>query len=435
MRKTLLVIRREYAVRIRKTSFWILAVLVPLVVAVLYALPVLLASHDESHAVVLVVDESGIFQSQFQSAKDITYRDAGSLTYAEQQMKSDDSVSAILYIPARETTIPSDAYLYYAADAPSMELRSNVDNQLQTIMRNTILQDVHGISSDDYYQLTHTNILLRMRDIESGRDDFLEVKTVVGIVFALLIVFVVVMFGSQVMRGVMEEKNNRIVEVLLGSVRPFQMMMGKVVGIGLVGLTQFVIWVGLSSVAIFGVRTLYADAFTQVEVQLQARQVASKGLEATAQLDASLATPPQSELLEGLVSIDFTLILLVFLIYFFVGYLLYASFFAAAGALSDIDTDSQQFTLPLTVPLLLALLCVPSMIASPSGSLATWLSLIPFTSPVAMMVRLPFGVSIAQVWISVTLLVVSVPLSVWFASRVYKASILLNGRVKKNRFR
>lgn len=427
MNKILLVIQREYATRVRKVSFWVLTILVPILIAALYAVPIILSTRPLEHAHVLVVDDTGIFQHQFRSSRDITYHDAGSLEYAKRQLAEVDSMDAIVYIPARETTIPTDAFLYYRTDAPSMTVQGNVDSQLQEILRNRILLDVHGISADDYQLLTSTRIQLRTKDIETGRDGFLGIKVAVGLILGLLVFIAIINFGSQVMRGVMEEKGSRIVEIIVCSVKPFQLMMGKVVGIGLVGLTQFALWILLSGIAVGALQATHSDLFSQAQPE-QITQIATKGSDATAQMEAAMQATPVPELMQGLASIDFGVLLAAFLFYFVFGYLLYATLFAAVGALVDTETDSQQFTLPLTVPLILVVLLLPAMINQPSGSLSVWLSMIPFTSPAAMLLRIPFGVPVWQVVLSALLLLATFPLCIWLAARIYRSGILRYGQ-------
>ena len=439
MNKILLVIQREYLTRVKKPSFWILTLVVPILLAGVYAIPIILASRPLEHANVLVVDDSGLFQGQFRSGRDITYHEAGSIDYARRQLEQTDTLDAIVYIPARETTLPRDAYLYYRTNAPSMTVQGDVNSQLQEILRNRILLDVHGLTPDDYTMLTSTHIKLRTQDIETGRDSFLQVKIALGVILAMLVFIAVFMFGSQVMRGVMEEKTSRIVEVIVCSVKPFQLMMGKVVGIGLVGLTQFALWVILSAIAVTGVQLTNADLFEQVSQRGNRTEIATKGDEATTQYQTAQYQAAQYEagegidnslqdLIQGLTDINYGLIILLFIFYFVFGYLLYASLFAAAGSLVDNDTDSQQFTLPLTVPLLLAMLLLPAMINEPSGNISTWLSLIPFTSPVAMLLRIPFGVPVWQVVLSMLLLLATFPLCIWAAAKIYRSAILRYGQ-------
>lgn len=437
MNKILLVIQREYLTRVKKPSFWVLTIVVPILLAGVYAIPIILASRPIEHAHVLLVDDTGLFQGQFRSGRDITYHEAGSIDYARRELQQHDSLDAIVYIPARETTLPRDAYLYYRSDAPSLTVQTDAQNQLQEILRNSILLDVHGLTPEDYALLTSTHIKLRPQDIETGRDGFLQVKIVVGVLLAFLVFMAVFMFGSQVMRGVMEEKTSRIVEVIVCSVKPFQLMMGKVVGIGLVGLTQFALWVLLSGIAVVGVQASNADLFQQATAHQT--EIASKGTEATTQYEAEQARAAEyeagqgidnsvKELIEGLTGINFAMLIVLFVFYFVFGYLLYASLFAAAGSLVDNETDSQQFTLPMTVPLILTLLLMPAMVGQPSGSLSVWLSIIPFTSPVAMLMRIPFGVPVWQVAVSMLLLLITFPLCIWAAAKVYRSTILRYGQ-------
>lgn len=427
MQKILLVIGREYLTRVKKPSFWILTIVVPFLVAGIYAIPILLATKPAEKTTVLVVDETTLFQKSFESSDEITYLDAGSLEYAKTQLDTNKEVSAIVFIPARETTIPNDAFLYYRTDAPASSVQNDVDRQLQTILRNNILLDVHNISAEDYALISNTRLKLHTKDLETGRDAFIEIKSVAGLMLALIIFVAIFAFGSQVMRGVMEEKTNRIVEVIVSSVRPFQLMMGKVVGIGLVGLTQFLLWIILGSVGIFGIQLANKDLFAQAEAQ-QITQIATKGEDATAQLEAAMQQESVPELIEGLASINFGLLVTMFVIYFVFGYLLYATLFAAVGSVTDNETDSQQFTLPITIPLILTFLMVPTMMNEPSGTLATWFSIIPFTSPVAMLFRIPFGVPVWQAVLSASLLVVSFPLCTWIAARIYRTGILRYGK-------
>ena len=439
MNKVLLVIQREYFTRVKKTSFWILTIVVPILLAVVYAIPIFLATRPLEHSHVLIVDDTGLFQGQFRSGRDISYHEAGSIDYARRQLQQYDSLDAIVYIPARETTLPRDAYLFYRSDMPALNVQTDAQSQLQEILRNRILLDVHGLTPEDYTLLTSTHIKLRTQDIETGRDGFLQVKIAVGIILAMLVFIAVFMFGSQVMRGVMEEKTSRIVEVIVCSVKPFQLMMGKVVGIGLVGLTQFALWVLLAGALVMGVQLTHADLFQQATERHSQTEIVSKGTEATYQYQTEQERAAQyqagegidnsiQDLIEGLTGINFAMIIFLFLFYFVFGYLLYASLFAAAGSLVDNETDSQQFTIPLTIPLILTILLLPSMIGQPSGSISVWLSIIPFTSPVAMLMRIPFGVPVWQVVLSMFLLLATFPLCIWAAARIYRSAILRYGQ-------
>lgn len=442
MNKILLVIGREYLTRVRKTSFWVMTILVPLLLAALYAIPIYLALKPLEKTVVLVADESGLFggldrddsqsaDSRFKSSESIEYRYCATLEYAKRQMESDEEVGMILYVQRRESgAIPTDACLYYKSEMPPMQVRSDVDRQLQRILRNRLLQ-AHGISDEDYALITGTKINLRTEDMETGRAAFVEVRTALGFILALLIYFVIFIFGALVMRGVVEEKSNRIIEVIVCSVKPFQLMMGKVIGIAMVGLTQLTLWLLLTTVALVGIQAGNSELFRLAGEKHGIAELATKGSEATTQMQQVDALSGVPQLVEGIASIDFGVIVPMFIFFFVFGYLLYASLFAAAGAMSDNDTDTQIVSLPLTVPLLATILCMPAVTNAPSGTLAVVLSIIPFTSPVAMMLRIPFGVPVWQLWISAILMLLAIPLCTWIAARIYRNSILSYGLLAK----
>lgn len=428
MKKILLIISREYLSRVKKKSFWILTIVVPLLFAGLYAIPIYLAVRPQEKTTVLVVDDTKLFDGAFKSSKEIVYQYAGSLDYAQRRMTEEDSVTAVLYIPARETTIPGDAFLYYQGSSPSASLQSDVSEQLQSHIRTIILQDVHGITEEEFDQVNATRIKLHTKDMETGKEAFTEVKSVIGLVLGLVIFMVVLTFGSQVMSGVSEEKTSRIVEVIVSSVKPFQLMMGKVIGIGFVGLTQFTMWIMLSMVGFVGIQATNPELFEAAKARQNMTELATKGTDAVEQMQALNDAPVVTKLVQGLTAIDFPLIITMFLIYFVLGYFFYATLFAGVGALVDVDTNAQQFSLPITIPLMLVMIMMPAIINEPSGSLATWLSVIPFTSPVAMMIRIPFGVPIWEAAVSVGILLLFVPLNTWVAGRIYKRGILLYGK-------
>ncbi len=427
MRKILLVIQREYTTRVKKVSFWVLTIVVPLVMAVIYAIPVFLATRPAEKAHVLVVDDTQLFVQSFQNNDAVTYSDAPNLEVAKALLQQHDTLSAIVYIPSRETTIPNDAFLYYRTDAPNVDVEADVNRQLQEILRNNILLDVHNISAEDYAMISGTRIHLHTRDIESGRDGYLTIKSVVGIVLALLIFFIIFIFGAQVMQGVMEEKTNRIVEVLVSSVKPFQLMMGKVVGICAVGLTQMLLWLLLGGIGMGAVQAANADLFLQANERTNITEIATKGSDATAQMAQEAMSPEVSELMMGLTSINFGVLIGMFFFYALFGYLLYATLFAAVGSITDAEGNNNQFVLPLMAPLFLCLFLIENMVRAPSGTLATWLSIIPFTSPAAMLMRIPFGVPYWQLALSVVLLVAFVPLCTWLAAKIYRTGILQYG--------
>lgn len=427
MNKIFLVIQREYLTRVKKKSFWILTLLVPILLVALYAIPIYLSLNSLEVTNVAVVDETSMY-GDFVSTDDVNYFYYDDTTAAKEALYS-DSIDAFVYVPKTISgKLPTDVSVYYYKEAPSASVKSDIEEQLQGMLRNSILVNVYEITPDDYDLITNTSVHMIVEDLETGEKDFVEIKMMIGLILSLLIYISIFMFGSQVMRGVMEEKTNRIVEVMVSSLRPFQLMMGKVIGVALVGLTQFALWIVLSGGLISAFTMANADKFAGAQTE-QITSIATKGQEAVDQTAVAMPELSESqEMIQGLMNIQFSTIILSFLIFFVLGYFLYATLFAAVGSITESETDNSQFVLPLTVPLLLSIILMPSMVNAPNGSLAVWLSMIPFTSPVAMMVRLPFGIPIWQVVVSIGILVVTFLISLWVAAKIYRTGILLYGK-------
>ena len=419
MKKLLLILCREYRMRLRGPSFWVLTLLVPVVLAVLYALPVLAAQKGARQATVMVVDQTGLFEGALVSNDEVHFHSMPSLEYARREAGKDD---LILFIPLRETTIPRDAFLYYRGGSPSVALQSTVDGQLQTLLRNAILEDVYQVEPSVYHSVESTNIKLHTQDAGSGKESFAGVKTVVAVVLAVLMVLALVLFGVQVMRSVQEEKQNRVAEVLASSVKPLQLLVGKVTGVALVAVTQLVLWIALTALAINGVQASAPDLFAQAREQQEHRALATKGVEATAQYD----TPVQlvDETVRGLTAIQVPLVAAMFLLFFLLGYLLYGALLAALAARLDTDADALQWVLLMVLPLFAVLILTPLLLHNPSGALGVGLTLVPFTAPAAVMLRLPFGLPAWQVGLSVLLTLLLFAAAALLAARTYRRHLV-----------
>ena len=405
--------------RMRRPSFWVLTALVPVVLAVLYALPVVAAQKAARQATVLVVDQTGLFDGALVSTDDVHFHTMPSLDYARRQAAKDD---LILFIPLRETTIPHDAFLYYRGGSPTAALQRTVDGQLQTLLRNAILEDVYQVEPSVYHSVESTGIRLHLQDAATGKEAFSRVRNVVGLVLAVLMTLALLLFGVQVMRGVQEEKQNRVAEVLATTVRPVQLLVGKTAGIALVALTQIVLWVALTALAVRGVQATAPDLFVQAREQQELRTVATKGVEATAQYENPVLLV--DETVRGLTAIRLPLVASVFLIYFLLGYLLYGALLAALAARLDSDAEALQWVLLIGAPLLITLILASFVLQAPSGTLATWLTLVPFTAPAAVMLRLPFGLPVWQVALGVVLLLAALVLAARLAALTYRRHLV-----------
>ena len=422
MRKILLVLAREFRLRLRRPSFWVLTLLVPLLLAALYALPVIAANRSAEQAQVLVVDETGLFDHSLRPTDEVTFRPMPSLEYAQRQMADDEDIDAILYVPVRETTIPRDAFLYHRSTTPSLALQQYISGQLQMLLRNAILEDVYQLDPEVYRSVSATDIRLHTQDAATGRESFARVKSVVAAVLAVLMVLALIIFGVQVMRSVQEEKATRVAEVVASSLHPVQLMVGKVGGVALTALMQLVLWVMLTAAAIGGIQASNPDLFAQAREQQTARTLATKGAEATAQYNTSVQLV--DETVQGLTAINLPLVAGLFLLFFLLGYLLYGSILAALAARLDSDADALQWVLLLLSPLLLFLMLIPLLLAAPAGALSRWLSFIPFTAPAAILLRLPFGLPVWQVLLAAIILIVFFLLAAQLAARSYKRYLI-----------
>ena len=290
-----------------------------------------------------------------------------------------------------------------------------------------------SIVSEEILKNIKTNIkLTSIRIGEQGKEEksFTEVSMGVGMFAGILIYFFIFLFGSQVMRGVIEEKVSRIVEVIVSSVKPFQLMMGKIVGVALVGLTQFMLWVVLTLAIVTVFQTVMPEKMKSNETAQTFKPGTRIPASAEANINFEEAENPDNmdRIIEALRSIDYGTMIFSFIFFFLGGYLLYGAMFAAIGAAVDNETDTQQFMMPVTIPLILAIIVAQFVINNPEGPVAFWFSIIPFTSPIIMMVRIPFGVPYWELALSMALLTATFIAAVWMAGRIYRTGILMYGK-------
>lgn len=398
MNKVWLILWREVSLRLRKPSFWVLTLLVPVALAVLYALPVIAAQHSGEPQTVLVVDETGLFDGRFRSTVDVHFRSMPSMDFAAEHRAENENL--VLFIPRYETAMPREATLFfYGYRTPSLAVQSTVDNQLQQLLRNAILEDVYGLSPEERHSVEGSHIRFSTRDVVTGHDGLTRVKTVLSLVLALLMALSLVLFGVQVMRAMQEERQNRVAEVVASSVTPVQLMGGKLGGVALTALLQLVLWLLLTVALAMCIRAAVPEPFEAVRQQVVQADLATKGIAATIQYDSPAAIVDDT--VSALTAIDVPLIALQFLLYFLFGFLLYGGLLAALAARLDSDAATLQWTLLVCLPLLIVPLLMPLVL---KGS--HLLLLLPFTAPAAVMAALPFGVDYSvAIWAPVLLLV------------------------------
>ena len=420
-----IIIEREYLTRVKKRSFLLITLLAPLFFAALMFLPAILMLNSEKFdekKTIVVCDESTLFIGKFKDTDVNTFMYVDDDIATAKNLVREGVYDAVLYIPGTSLNLPVNAEMYSMKQIP-MTLTDNINSTMKTVIEHKKLLAA-GIDPE-IVKASNTSIYIqtiRMSEDENvEKKSYSEFEFLLGIILAMVIYFVIFIFGSQVMRGVIEEKTNRIIEVIVSSVKPFELMMGKIIGIALVGLTQFLLW---------GVLTL--GIYFAVSAFLPSQEVFSTGTVMTEQImETSANTSGQDTLTQAfdiIHSINFKTVLWCFLFYFIGGYFLYSAMFAAIGAAVDNETDTQQFVTPISLLLVIPMVCSTIIANAPDSSISIWLSMIPFTSPVAMMLRIPFGVPIWQVVTSVALLFATFILFTWLASKVYRTGILMYGK-------
>jgi ABC-2 type transport system permease protein len=430
MNKIKFIIQREYLTRVKKKSFVIMTFLGPILMAAVWIIPFYLTTLSDDVKIISVLDESGLFMEGLIGDDNTKFVKALPDLEEAKQNLIDTEQYALLYIPLPEASLPSAAILYSNGQA-SLDVKNYIKNTMKRLLEDEKLR-LHGIDRDILRSI-QTNVFVSSIKLDgSGNEEKSSVETnmVLGLFSGILIYFFIFLFGAQVMRGVIEEKTSRVIEIIVSSVKPFQLMMGKIVGIALVGLTQFLLWVVLTLIIISGFQFAYQDAFNKAQ---PVPTYTSQGLFPQQAENTELPADDMQEesvnfMIEALMSINFPLVIGAFIFYFLGGYLLYAALFAAIGSAVDSEADTQQFMLPITIPLILSIVMAQFIINDPGGQLAFWFSMFPFTSPVIMMIRIPFGVPIWEFALSTVLLVAGFLFTTWMAGRIYRTGILMYGK-------
>lgn len=454
MNKISLIIRREYLTRVRKKSFIIMSAIGPLLFAALMIAPALLATiEDKEMREIAVIDESMVLTSYATGKAESVIPGTEYLKFtaledvdlsALQENFESTGYYAVLYIPAN--VINSERTILYSEKQPGLDISQHISAALENEIENMklVANDIENL--DQILKEIETDIhVTNIKWTKSGEARQSNTGLMMGIGYAsgLMIYMFIFIYGSMIMRGVIEEKTSRIVEVIVSSVRPFQLMMGKIIGVGMVGITQFVIWVVFTGILVVGATSLLG-----FDLQQQAASQPVAGTELFAEGSSSAAAANQAgaaemaeaaqsmsegeeimtDLLASLGAINLPLILGGFLFFFLFGYLMYGSLFAIVGSAVDNETDTQQFMLPITIPMILGIIVMANVMNNPHGQLAFWFSMIPLTSPVVMMVRIPFEVPAWELALSAFLLIITILGAIWMAGKIYRTGILMYGK-------
>ncbi|MBN1250738.1 MAG: ABC transporter permease [Bacteroidales bacterium] len=425
MNKILLIIKREYLTRVRKKIFIIMSILGPVLMASLFFIPVLLSGiKDDNIKNIIVKDESGKFTESLKNEKNLNFTFAENTDLQELKKTFSNNFYALLVIPENPE---KDNVEIFSEGQPDMNTKMYISSKIEAKIRTDKLKEL-GIE-EEIVNSVNPDIHIQTIKIKSDGSEELsstEVAIAIGFISGLLIYMFIFMYGAMVMRGVIEEKTNRVVEILISSVKPFQLMMGKIIGIALVALTQFFLWIVLGIAIVSVAQSVMGNSFSESQ-QLTEQMMPNNQISDEMQ---SIDNKSQmiNEIFTSLSNLPIGMIIFSFVFYFIGGYLLYASLFAGIGGAVDNEADTQQFMLPLTVPLILSMMVAQVIIQDPEGPVAFWFSVIPFTSPVVMMLRVPFGVPAWELALSMGALIVTFIASTWMAGKIYRIGILVYGK-------
>ena len=424
MKNIFLITKREYLTQVKKKSFVILTLLAPVLMIAFAAFITFLFKANESSSTFNVVDKSGLFVGNLKSDASIKYvfvprENEKALT---STLKDMDGIEGLLIIPELKDNnfdeLEKNSKLLINKKI-GFETKMSVVADLSRIIKQEKIKKL-GISEDQIISLDKNFDLNTQNVVDNNKADSdldFGIKSGLSMVLMYAVFMFIIIYGVRVMRSVLEEKNNRVVEIIISSVKPFELMMGKILGVTLVALTQFSIWITMSVLGAIFLNTGFSAMQKQIPGNDQSAEMIEK-------FDIQQMA---SEVSHILLDMNYPLIIFVFIVFFLLGYIFYSSMYAAIGSAVDNETETQQFTLFAIIPLMIGMYGSFTIMNNPEGPLGFWLSIIPFTSPVAMIARIPFGVPAWQIAISIFLLIISTLLMIYIAAKVYRVGILMYG--------
>jgi ABC-2 type transport system permease protein len=421
MNNTWTITKREYLTRVKKKSFILMTLLTPLLIAAFYGV-IIWVSMSQSTSTeelnLVIVDPTNIFEAEIEEPDDINFLFETQFTTLD--LAQNDSLDGLITVPSNFEIADKLDIKYESEGSLSVNNKSRIERAFKEVLREKKLKQV-GVSQSTIDSL-YTSVSINQFKVEEDgttKKSNIGINTLLGMAFAFMIYMFIFLYGVQVMKGVIEEKTNRIVELIISTVKPFQLMMGKVIGIALVGLTQLLIWVLLTSVLTGVIGAIVGLNMTDMD----ALQTASND-PALQNLNAGVL-----ENVTALLNLPLAKIFAVFLFFFLAGYLFYGALFAAIGSAVDSETDTQQFMLPITLPLVFSFaISFSIVVGDPNGTLATWMSIVPISSPIVMMVRMPFDPPTWQILLSTGVMILSIIGVIWLAGRIYRTGILMYGK-------
>ena len=424
MKNIFLITKREYLTQVKKKSFVILTLLAPILMIGFAALIAFMFKANESSSTFNVVDKSGLFVGNLKNTDQIKYVFVPAVNEKSlvATLKEMNGIEGLLIIPELKgqnyDEVQKESKLLINKKI-GFDTKMKVSNDLSKIIRKEKIKTL-GISEDQMKNLDKSFELNTQNVVDNKSSDSdlsFGVKSILAMIMMYAVFMFIIIYGVRVMRSVLEEKNNRVVEIIISSVKPFELMMGKILGVTFVALTQFSIWITMSVIGALFLNT----GFSALKDQIPGGE---KTTEMVEKFDIQQTAAEVSHIL---LDMNVPLIIGVFVIFFLLGYIFYSSMYAAIGSAVDNETETQQFTLFAIIPLMLGMYGSFTIMKNPEGPLGFWLSMVPFTSPVAMIARIPFGVPIWQIALSVSLLLISTVLMIYIAGKVYRVGILMYG--------
>ena len=420
-----LIIKREYLTKVKNKSFIVMTILSPIIMIGLIALVAYLSElNNDKVRTISVLDESGLIDDIFQDTEKTKYQllENISLDEAKQIVEESENFGLLHIAKNNEIEQLSNGINFYSEDAPSFTIMTSLESKIERRLTDLKLEK-EGVDVD-MIKSASINVDINQESYSGQKTSKIDniFKLIFGGLAGYMLFMFIIIYGNMIMRSVIEEKTSRIIEIIISSVKPVQLMLGKIIGTSLAGVTQFVIWIVLGGFllsivsVIFGI-DLMDSQMQQNEVLIQQ---AMEAPEVNTQIEAAK---------NALMNLPIINLIIAFIIFFIGGYLLYSSLYAAIGAAVDNETDTQQFLLPIIMPLVIAVYVgFFTVIEDPHGAVSTVFSYIPLTSPVVMLMRIPFGVPLWEQAISVLLLIGTFMFTVWFAAKIYRVGILMYGK-------
>ena len=419
-----LIIKREYLTKVRNKSFIIMTILSPIIMIALIAVVAYLSQLNNSkQRTISILDESGMVESIFKSTENTNYviLNDVSIDNAKKQVEEKEQYGLLHISKGESIDDVLDDIKFYSKDTPSITLMEGLESKLERKFTDLKLQE-QGVDIDKL-KSSEARISIAQESFLGEKSSKIDnvVKLIFGGFAGYMLFMFIIIYGNMIMRSVIEEKTSRIIEVIISSVKPVQLMLGKIIGTSLAGITQFIIWIILGGVLMMVVSAIFG--INMAEMQAPQQELMQQAME-TQGADMKIQS-----LISSIYNLPLTNLVIMFLLFFIGGYLLYSSLYAAIGAAVDNETDTQQFMLPILMPLILAVYVgIFTVIEDPHGTVSTVFSFIPLTSPVVMLMRIPFGVPIWQQVVSVLILIGTFMFTVWFAAKIYRVGILMYGK-------